>query len=130
MNQDYDLKSLLESLDKVKLNVKNVILIKNNPVFPDEDSFLQLLPKLMPPYSNPVMLRQEEMVLVNTLTTQTLYAEARKKGILTIDISSEICRNGMCFRWLDGEWLYGDDNHLSVDGVDLLKPILFKVLEH
>jgi len=130
MNQDYDLKSLLEALDKVKLNVKNVILIENNPVFPDEDSFLQLLPKLMPPYSNPVMLRQEEMVLVNTLTTQTLYAEARKKGILIIDISSEICRNGMCFRWLDGEWLYGDDNHLSVDGVDLLKPILFKVLEH
>lgn len=129
MGPDHDVKSLLESINIVKSNVESVILIENNPVFPDKDKFLQLLPKIMKPYSNPKIFRQEEMVSVNDMSTETLYAGAKKNGIVTIDLSSQICKFGLCSRWLNGEWLYGDDNHLSTTGAEMLKPLLSKVIK-
>jgi len=129
MGPDYEVRSLLESLNSVKSNVNNVIVVENNPVFPDKDRFLQLLPKIMKPYSNPKIFRKAEMVPVNTLPTKTFYAEARKNQISTVDVSSQICKNGFCSRWLNGEWLYGDDNHLSVAGAEMLKPLLLNALK-
>ena len=119
----------LDSLNKVAAQVKNVILIENNPVFPDKDKFLQQLPVVMKSYSNPKSFRQQDMNLENSLAAEALYAEVRKNGISTIDLSSQICKNGICSRWLNEEWLYSDDNHLSTIGAELIKPLLSKAIK-
>lgn len=111
-----DVQSLLDSLNEVGAQAKNVILIENNPVFPDKDKFLQPLPVVMKPYSNPKSFRLQDMNLENILAADALYSEVRKNGISTIDLSSQICKNEICTRWFGGKWLYGDDNHLSATG--------------
>lgn len=119
----------LDALKEVAAQVNNVILIEDNPVFPDKDEFLQQFPIVMKPYSNPKSFRLQDMNLENSLAMDALYAEIRKIGISTIGLSSQICRNGICSRWLNGEWLYGDDNHLSIAGAEMLKPLLLNALK-
>ena len=129
MVNGYDAQSLLDSLSDLGMNVKNVIFIENNPVFPDKDKFLQLLPVVMKPYPNPKSFRLQDMNLENDLAAEALYVEVRKNGISTIDLSSQICTNNVCTRWFAGKWLYGDDNHLSIAGAEMIKPLLSKVLK-
>ena len=129
MGPDYDIRSLLDALKVVNSNAKNTIMVENNPVFPDKDKFLQVLPVIMKPYSNPKSIQIQNMNLENDQTAEALYAEVRKNGISTIDLSSQICKKGICSRWFNGQWLYGDDNHLSTAGAAMLKPLLSKVLK-
>ena len=61
MGPDYDIRSLLDALKVVNSNAKNTIMVENNPVFPDKDKFLQVLPVIMKPYSNPKSIQIQNM---------------------------------------------------------------------
>jgi hypothetical protein len=53
---------------------------------------------------------------------------ASNNGIETINVDYLFCKFDKCHRWLSGEWLYGDDNHLSLAGANLIKPLLVEIL--
>lgn len=125
---DYNSLGLLDGVNSLAQNVKRVIFIENTPIFPDKSKFLQPLPKIMKPYSNPKSFKFNEMDLSRHFSAETFYSKLKMEGILTIDISPKICQNNVCTRYRDGRWLYADDNHLSVKGAQLIKSFLIEEL--
>ena len=103
---------------------KNVILVLNTPVFPDRNDFMVSRPLLMKPYNPPREFAIKDMDKTNFYASASLGQWARKNRIDTLDLSSLFCNKLTCTRFRDGQWLYWDDDHLSVYGAALAEPKL------
>jgi hypothetical protein len=120
---------LLEALLEIKPFAGRVVLIENNPVFPDKGKFGERLPLIVKPYTPPKFFAINEMNNSGEGISNALAILASNNGIETINVDYLFCKFDKCHRWLSGQWLYGDDNHLSLAGANLIKPLLVEILD-
>jgi peptidoglycan/LPS O-acetylase OafA/YrhL len=130
MGAKYDQKLLLRALLDIRPYTSQILLIENNPIFPDGDKFNQQLPIIMRHYSAPRSFILSEMDTSSEVPANNLYRLVRSYGIKTLNVDSKFCDLGSCNRWLQGNWLYGDENHLSVAGANLIVPELVSFLKN
>ena len=121
-----DLRNALSTLRSI---VPNILLIENNPIFPDEKDFMVSRPITMPVYKPPKIFQQSIMQTVDKNASDLLANWARRNGIFTISFDSLFCKKGVCSRYSDKGWLYRDNNHFSVIGAELTSPQLSAFLQ-
>ena len=114
-----DLRDALSTLQSI---VPNILLIENNPIFPDELDFMIGRPIVMPAYKPPKSFQQSKMQTVDKKASELLANWARSNGIFTMSFDSLFCKKGVCTRYSDKGWLYVDYNHFSVVGAELTIP--------
>ena len=120
---------LRKSLLSLKSLVPRLLLIENNPVFPDKNDFGVSRPVFMSPYDPPRSFPIREMQIRDRDASDKLAAWARANGIETINFYSLFCNPESCLRYSNVGWLYSDDDHLSTVGARLTIPLLEKYLE-
>jgi peptidoglycan/LPS O-acetylase OafA/YrhL len=120
---------LRDALITLRSIVPNVLLIENNPVFPDEKDFMSRRPMIMPAYKPPKEFLQSLMQLKDKNASNQLANWARINEISTMNFDSIFCYGETCKRWSDVGWLYMDDDHFSVAGAKLTIPRLRAFLE-
>jgi hypothetical protein len=121
-----DLRNGLSTLRSI---VPNILLIENNPIFPDEKDFMSQRPIIMPAYRPPKRFQQSMMQTVDKNASDLLANWARSNGIPSISFDSLFCEKGVCSRYSDKGWLYLDDDHFSVVGAELTIPQLSAFLK-
>lgn len=119
---------LRNNLTILKSLVETVLLIENNPVFPDERDFMVARPIVLSPYEPPKSFKVPEMNKRDNNSSDILANWARRNGILTMNFNSLFCNKEFCNRFLSSDWLYLDDDHLSVAGARLTIPELTNFL--
>jgi peptidoglycan/LPS O-acetylase OafA/YrhL len=121
-----DIREALMELQKVSAEI---VLIKNNPVFPDGDDFMVSRPVLMKPYSPSKDFSVNEMVNDHDAIMERVSSWAKSEKIKVVDFSPLFCGSQKCKRFSSEGWLYRDDNHFSIAGARLTIPTLRKLLE-
>jgi len=111
-----------DSLSILRSIVPNILLIENNPVFPDEKHFMQRRLSIMPAYNAPKKFAQSLMESKDKDASNQLAMWARSNGISTMDFTPLFCGEKSCSRFSKGFWLYLDDDHFSVAGAELTIP--------
>ncbi len=112
------------ALVKIKLNVPEVLVVENSPVFPDGQEFGLARPIFMKPYLAPKEFPIQKMRIEDKESSSNLASWARENGFSTMQFDSLFCDASRCQRWRFGKWLYSDTNHFSVDGDKLTIPQL------
>ena len=110
--------SIRDGLSELRSLVPRVLLLENTPVWPDGTKFRFNSPLIMP-YKPPKSFAQSEMQFKDKSTSDSLAAWAINNAISTMNLNSLFCNTQICNRYSDGDWLYRDDNHLSVAGAEL-----------
>jgi hypothetical protein len=121
-----DLRNALLTLQSI---VPNILLVENNPIFPDAEDFMVRRPLIMPPYEAPKKFAQSLMQLKDKNASNQLANWARNNDISTMNFDSIFCSNEICTRWSDSGWLYRDSDHFSVTGAELTIPKLITYLK-
>jgi peptidoglycan/LPS O-acetylase OafA/YrhL len=124
-----DIELIYRAILKIKSTGVKVVLIENNPVFPDKGKFGERLPVILKPYTPPKSFPLSEMNLAGDLASNTLVDLAMESGVEVINVNTIFCKFEICYRWLNGKWLYGDDNHLSLAGAKLVEPLFIELFE-
>jgi peptidoglycan/LPS O-acetylase OafA/YrhL len=120
---------LRDALSSLKLIIPNVLLVENNPVFPDVKDFMVSRPIVMPAYKLPKSFQQSMMQTEHVNASHQLANWARGNGIFTISFDSLFCKKRVCNRYSNKGWLYRDDDHFSVVGAALTIPQLSAFLK-
>jgi len=120
-----DLKDALATLHSI---VPNILLVENNPVFPDGLDFMVGRPLIMSPYKPPKEFEQSMMQFRDKNASNQLASWARSNEISTLSFDSIFCNKGICSRWSNAGWLYLDADHFSVAGAKLTIPMLSNYL--
>jgi peptidoglycan/LPS O-acetylase OafA/YrhL len=115
---------LRTALIELKTLVPNILMVENNPIFPDARDFGQRRPIVMSRYNPPKVFNKFQMETKDQPASDKLAAWAREHGIHTLNLNSLFCMHNTCHRYSNGEWLYTDDDHLSVFGARLAIPKL------
>ena len=113
---------LRNALSTLRLVVPKLLLIENNPIFPDKKDFMIDRPIVMPVYDPPKTFLQSRMQTEDKNASDSLANWARSNGIFTLSFDSLFCVKGSCTRYSDKGWLYRDVDHLSVVGAELTIP--------
>jgi hypothetical protein len=124
VRRDSEQQQLRDGLDQLKMYSVNLLLVLNTPVFPDRDDFMVSRPLVMKPYNPPKEFAIQRMEKVDMFASASLGEWARETGIATLDLWPLFCNQLRCSRYGNGEWLYWDDDHLSVFGAALAEPKL------
>jgi hypothetical protein len=114
-----DLRNALFTLHSI---VPNILLVENNPIFPDEKDFMISRPLVMSPYKPPKDFIQSMMQTKDKNASNQLANWARDNNISTMNFDSLFCRKDLCTRFSNQKWLYFDNDHFSVDGAELTIP--------
>ena len=120
-----DLRNTLSTLRSI---APSILLIENNPIFPDKNDFMVSRPIIMSPYKPPKQFVQSMMQIEGKNASNQLASWARNNGISTLNFDAIFCKRGICKRWSDAGWLYLDDDHFSVAGAALTIPYLVNFL--
>lgn len=120
---------LIEAINELDKLSFDLIIVGNNPSFPDMSTYMVARPRLFgshKPYKSfpRINLENEDIKL-----SSSLLESMDKRAITTINPIPFFCDSRMCWRWFNSEWLYIDSNHLSVSGADLLAPVFRRSLE-
>ena len=115
---------LRRALLDLKAQVPNILIIENNPIFPDAQDFGELRPIVMSRYNPPKSFKQSEMQTKDQPASNDLATWAMTNGIQTLNLNSLFCKDYICHRFSNGQWLYIDDDHFSVAGAQLIIPTL------
>ena len=132
VTENSNIRSMVEALkavqDKQSAREDDVLLIGNNPVFPD--SVFQISPPLfnINKTDRKTFMLSEMNHSADSKST-SLLTKAGESNILVLNPSSIFCANDKCVRWQDRNWLYVDATHLSISGAELLAPAILKYLE-
>jgi peptidoglycan/LPS O-acetylase OafA/YrhL len=113
---------LRDALTTLRSIVPIILIIENNPIFPDHKDFMTSRPIVMPAYKPPKSFQQSKMQTVDKNASDLLANWARGNGIFTISFDSLFCEKGVCNRYSDTGWLYRDADHFSVVGAELTIP--------
>ena len=119
---------LINDLKIIKSVVPRVLLIENNPIFPDQSKYMVQRPIIMPKYEAPKFFLESEMENKDRNASDLLGKWARGNEITTINFHSSLCINGYCTRYFNNEWLYYDDDHFSISGEKFISPLVEKFL--
>ena len=122
VHSDSSQNDLRDALMTLRSIVPNILLIENNPIFPDEEDFMVERPIVMPAYKPPKSFQQSLMQTRDKKASDLLANWARSNGIFTVSFDSLFCEKGVCNRYSDKGWLYRDDDHFSVVGAELTIP--------
>jgi len=120
--RDSSQSDLRNALTTLHLAVPNLLLIENNPVFPDRKDFMVQRALILSPYKPAESFKQSNMDTIDEYASSLLSNWARNNGISTMNFDSLFCKNEICTRYSENKWLYADTNHLSVDGAALTVP--------
>jgi hypothetical protein len=122
VHSDLSQNELKDALSTLRSIVPNILLIENNPIFPDGKDFMIGRPLVMSPYEAPKQFKHSMMEFKDKNASNQLAMWARNNGITTIDFTPLFCNKKICSRYSNGIWLYRDTNHLSVAGAELTIP--------
>jgi hypothetical protein len=121
-------------IDAIKKDLKllssltpNLLLIENTPVWPDNIRFTFDNP-IVRPYNPPKLFPKSMMNNLHSDIANDLTRWALENRMLTLSINQLYCNQKFCNRYLSGNWLFFDDNHLSVKGAELATPQLEDIL--
>jgi peptidoglycan/LPS O-acetylase OafA/YrhL len=128
VHSDSSLDDLRNALFTLYSIVPNILLVENNPIFPDEKDFMISRPLIMPPYKPPRVFKQSMMQTKDKNASNQLANWARENNISTINFDSLFCKSDVCTRFSNQKWLYYDDDHFSVAGAKLTIPLLVEFL--
>lgn len=117
-------KDLRDAVSTLRSIVPNILLIENNPIFPDKKNYMIGRPIVMPAYKPPKSFSQSIMQTEYKNASDLLANWARSNGIFTISFDSLFCEKGVCSRFSDKGWLYRDVTHFSVVGAEITIPHL------
>lgn len=105
----------------------NLLLIENTPVWPDRVRFTFDNP-IVRPYNPPKIFPKSMMNDLHDDVASSLTRWALEHKMLTLNINQLYCSQNSCNRYLSGNWLFFDDNHLSTKGAELAIPQLEDIL--
>jgi hypothetical protein len=75
------------------------------------------------------MLKKSGNWSTGSLEDQNFWkSETTQQGFLYVDSQSIFCPDSKCSNFLDGTWLYQDEDHLSLAGSRMLIPALKSAL--
>lgn len=123
-------KHLKNALLTIRSIVPSVLLVENNPVFPDKKDFMVQRPLVMPPYNPPKEFARSMMDLKDKKASDELANWSRQNGISTMNLDKLFCDEKSCKRFSDAGWLYRDIDHFSVAGAVLAIPQLSSFLQN
>jgi peptidoglycan/LPS O-acetylase OafA/YrhL len=95
---------------------RNVIILDQVPTFPDGLLYFQNSNFLMSSYKEPKIFPEREMLREWTNIHESLESQSESLGLQFIGLKDVLCSKGFCTRYFDGNWLYWDDDHLSMLG--------------
>lgn len=106
----------IEELSKYS---KRLLLIGNNPAWPDINQFGQRLPLIIRDYSAIKVLPKTSFYSSDNLfSSQVLNWGTNQKNTITLDPFQTLCNLEVCTRYENDEWLYWDSHHLSLQGAN------------
>ena len=125
--KNMSLTDLQSALLEFKYLAPDILLIENNPVFPDSKTFMVSEPILKqvisPVVSYPVFIPELAMDSTNLNASNEIAQWANNNGIHTMNFSKIFCKSNLCTRFIPNlGWLYRDVDHLSVNGAKLTIP--------
>ena len=100
----------------LKSVVPKILLVENNPIFPDAEEFMVSKPLIMAPYNPPKSFPENRMDLTAQKASNEMSEWARANDISTLSLKPLFCKKGICTRYENGQWMYRDADHLSVAG--------------
>ena len=119
---------LREGLTRFHSLGSKVVLVENNPIFPDRFEYMVQRPLILPPYSAPKSFPIHSMNTRDLKASNKLASWARKHDITTLNFSPLFCSPIKCTRYSNSKWLYYDDDHFSVDGAKRTIPTLKELM--
>ena len=119
---------LKNALSRIQTIVPNVLIVENNPIFPDEKDFMVQRPLVMAPYKPPKVFERSMMQLKDVKASNQLANWARDNGINTINFDNLFCDIKFCSRYSETGWLYRDVDHFSALGANLTIPQISEYL--
>lgn len=124
-----DSNGISQDLVKLKKYTKSLVIVGSTPVFPDALQYMNQRSVFAPKYNPPHDFKIGEMDIAAIQGARVISDFALKEQIQFIDPSKNFCDLRKCWRWLDKNWLYHDDDHLSINGANLLKPSFASILK-
>jgi peptidoglycan/LPS O-acetylase OafA/YrhL len=115
-----DLRHALSALHSI---TPEILLIENTPVFNDNPFSRTILSMIFQKSPSKVVV-ESKMSHKDKAASNSLATWAKKNSISVMNFNSLFCTNENCTRYAGSEWLYWDDNHLSVAGAALTIPQL------
>lgn len=123
-----DIDSVQKMILAVSEYVPNILVLGQTPVFPDENNFFVSRPIVMEPYNAPTKFPVSEMNLDSVSAGNNFENWATSFGFEVLETRSTFCDDQFCSRYENDQWLFRDDDHLSVDGAKKLMPLFRGVL--
>ena len=123
-----DQKSLRKLISDVSGKSKRTIVLGQTPVFPDEKDFFVSRPIVMNTYVAPTEFPIDQMNLSTFDAARDLENWVISSGLDLLNTRSLFCDDKTCKRYENSQWLFRDDDHLSVDGAKKLIPMFRGVL--
>jgi len=114
-----------EAISEIRELVPNILLIKNNPIFPGgkyEVFNRSLVAQLLSPLKKTVPPSKMDVSDLSASDKLGSWADAR--NIKTLDIAPLFCSSETCSMYSNLGWTYLDNDHLSNVGSKLLVPLL------
>ena len=121
---DSNLGDLKDAFLKLKSIVPKILLVENNPIFPDAEEFMVSRPLIMVPHSPATSIQERKMNLKAQKASDEIAGWARINEISTLNVMPLFCKKGICTRYENGQWLYRDADHFSVPGAAKIIPQL------
>jgi peptidoglycan/LPS O-acetylase OafA/YrhL len=118
-----------KAISEISELVPNILLIKNNPIFPGfkyEVFNRSFAAQVLSPLKKTVPLSKMDVRDLSASNKLGQWAEAQ--NIKTLDIAPLFCNDETCSMYSNLSWTYFDNDHLSYDGSKLLIPLLSNYL--
>lgn len=120
---------LLNSILKIKSLYPNLLVIGNNPVFPDDIDFMQPRSVFAGKYTAPRYYKTSEIDDIHIQVSNYFMEQLTSVGVDSINPVASFCSELVCSRWKNQSWLYYDTGHLSTFGADLIQPEIATFLQ-
>ena len=114
--------SLRRALRELTKLTPNVLLIGNNPIFPDKNLYMVSRPIILSAYIPPKTFQLNQMDRTDKDASERLINWSQRNNIRTLDIESLFCNSTECSRFSKEGWLYRDVDHLTFVGAKRLEP--------
>jgi peptidoglycan/LPS O-acetylase OafA/YrhL len=128
-NEDTLLDQALENLVDFKKLIPNILLLENNPIWPDSARFRLEGYLVAPQDFLPKTFPSSQMGLKEKKISDDMAKLAKDNGIDTMNFEQLFCSNSICTRYSEDGWLYNDYNHLSRAGAKLTIPMFQNYLK-
>ena len=124
-----DSTGISQKMVNLKKYAKKIIIVGSPPVFPDALQYMNQRSIFSHKYNAPRHFKIGEMDKAAAQSSRVIKDLALRENFEFIDPVTNFCDLKNCWRWLDKNWLYYDDNHLSISGANLLKPLFVSILK-